>query len=342
MGASSSRVGIGAAADILGVSTSTVRELANRGILTFTTTPGGHRRFDPVRLRAEWDAYTDARATPSTEWTQTHRLAGLEEDKVWRSLRTWLDDRLDPLPDSARTILAYAVTETVNNAIDHSRGSEVTISCELDDRNIRVTVQDDGVGVFETIREGFALPSVLDSLVELTKGKRTTAPSRHAGEGLFFTSKAVDLFDLSANGLRFIVDNRIDDIATGSSHATGTVVRLALDADTARRLADVFAAYTDEDLAFVRTTPVVRLTPAEGEFISRSEAKRFAAGLEKFTEVTLDFTGLGLIGQGFADELFRVWHREHPEVTLHVSGASPAVAMMIGRVDPSFLDGRNG
>ena len=113
MGASSSRVGIGAAADILGVSTSTVRELANRGILTFTTTPGGHRRFDPVRLRAEWDAYTDARATPSAEWTQTHRLAGLEEDKVWRSLRTWLDDRLDPLPDSARTILAYAVTETV-------------------------------------------------------------------------------------------------------------------------------------------------------------------------------------------------------------------------------------
>lgn len=79
------------------------------------------------------------------------------------------------------------------------------------------------------------------------------------------------------------------------------------------------------------TSPRISLVSRAGDFISRSEAKRFAAGLEKFERVVLDFEGLDLIGQGFAGELFRVWQREHPDVTLEVSGASRGVQLMIDR-----------
>jgi hypothetical protein len=48
-------------------------------------------------------------------------------------------------------------------------------------------------------------------------------------------------------------------------------------------------------------------------FISRSEATRLLHGLEKFREVVLDFKGVELVGQGFADEVFRVWSRAHPD-----------------------------
>ena len=37
----------------------------------------------------------------------------------------------------------------------------------------------------------------------------------------------------------------------------------------------------------------------------------FAVGLERFREVVLDFAGVDAIGQGFADEVFRVWARAH-------------------------------
>jgi len=65
--------------------------------------------------------------------------------------------------------------------------------------------------------------------------------------------------------------------------------------------------------------------------LSRNEARRLAAGLEQFSRVVLDFTGVEMIGQGFADELFRVWHQEHPMVLLLVHGTNPAVEMMISR-----------
>jgi len=76
----------------------------------------------------------------------------------------------------------------------------------------------------------------------------------------------------------------------------------------------------------------VRLVSLDGEFVSRSEAKRFAAGLERFDRVVLDFTGVPLVGQGLVDELFRVWQREHPGIRLEVVGADRGVELMIRRV----------
>lgn len=41
------------------------------------------------------------------------------------------------------------------------------------------------------------------ALFELAKGKLTTDPSKHTGEGVFFTSRMFDSFEISANGLQF-------------------------------------------------------------------------------------------------------------------------------------------
>lgn len=68
--------------------------------------------------------------------------------------------------------------------------------------------------------------------------------------------------------------------------------------------------------------------------ISRSEAKRLVAGLSRFAEVVLDFTGVEEIGQGFADEVFRVWARAHPKVRLKPVNMSEAVEFMVRRATP--------
>lgn len=66
-------------------------------------------------------------------------------------------------------------------------------------------------------------------------------------------------------------------------------------------------------------------------FVSRSEAKRLVRGLERFREVVLDFEGVRLVGQGFADEVFRVWSSAHPEVRLVPVGMNEPVAFMVER-----------
>ncbi len=110
----------------------------------------------------------------------------------------------------------------------------------------------------------------------------------------------------------------------------GTEVRVEVDTGTDCDLAQVFAEYT-EDLEFSRTRTVIRFFTIGTEFVSRSQAKRLVNGLEKFREVVLDFKGVGLVGQGFADEVFRVWSREHPEVKLIPTDMNDAVAFMVER-----------
>jgi anti-sigma regulatory factor (Ser/Thr protein kinase) len=277
-------------------------------------------------------------AGPSTRYSRTAsytkrwRIGEATEDEVWAELQREVECLAD-LTDAARSILNYAVTELVNNAIDHSSGAWFEISVRCSERVITIEIADDGVGAFAHLRDRLGLPDTFAAIQQLSKGKETTAPDRHTGEGIFFTSKAVDRFELESSGLRWVVDNRRNDQAVGDSpRQTGTLVRLELDRDTQRRLADVFARFTSDDsLEFDTTRPIVRLFETGGTFVSRSEAKRLATRLERFDNVIVDFEGVNEVGQGFVDELFRVWQREHPDVTLTPVNMRPAVEQMVRR-----------
>ncbi len=62
-------------------------------------------------------------------------------------------------------------------------------------------------------------------------------------------------------------------------------------------------------------------------------------GLEKFSVVTLDFAGVQGVGQGFADEVFRVWARAHPETELQPINMIAPVEMMVRRASHSGATG---
>lgn len=101
-------------------------------------------------------------------------------------------------------------------------------------------------------------------------------------------------------------------------------------------LTDIFRAWTDpETLAFERTQTTVRLASFGVQLLSRSEARRVTTGLERFRHVTVDFTGVDLVGQGFCDEVFRVFPAGHPGVVLHPTGMNESVAFMVRRAGGS-------
>ena len=318
-------VSTGALAADLGVSPSWVRALTESGVLSASRTPGGHRRYP---LNSSREAFARYRAEADTRFERTYPREGLEEHVVWQDMLTTLDLERD---SAALTILRYSVTEMVNNAIDHSGGSSVVVTATTSRGRIDVTVRDDGVGAFEHLARGLGLSVVHEAVAELSKGRRTTAPERHSGEGIFFTSKALDIFSLEANGIGWTTDNIRGDMAMGSSNVTvGTSVRLSLERLTTRRLVDVFRAFTDDD-DFIRTNPVVLLFNYGVDFVSRSEAKRLLAGLDPFKEITVDFTGVVSVGQAFVDEVFRVWPSEHPGTSIEPVGMNPEVAFMVRR-----------
>ena len=258
-------------------------------------------------------------------------IDGLEEDRVWDEM-SGPSSVMATIPNRPRAILQYVLTELVNNAIDHSGATEVDISVTRQGSVVELEVVDRGVGVFHHIRDKLDLETELEALQELSKGKTTTMPERHSGEGIFFSSKASSRFEIASGELRWVVDNRRSDMAVGALDPPmeGTEVQFEIDTDSDRDLNQVFAEYT-EDFEFSKTRTVVRLFAIGTEFVSRSQAKRLVHGLEKFREVVLDFKGVDIVGQGFADEVFRVWAKDHPEVNLIPSAMNDAVAFMVER-----------
>jgi anti-sigma regulatory factor (Ser/Thr protein kinase) len=324
-------VSIGTIAAELGLSPSYIRLLTEQGVFKAHRTAGGHRRYDLAAARQAWATRSLERGGPPPRPTVEHhyRLGGLEEDRVHRELSGALDLAGH---EPARDIVAYAFTEMLNNAIDHSGGATAIVRLWRQPARVDVEIIDDGDGVFAHLLTGLGLPDLFASVQELSKGKRTTAPDRHSGEGIFFTSKAVDLFALAANGLVWTVDNLRRDEAIGASPVqVGTTVRLSLDPGTDRDLSALFRQFSDEDHAFSRTRPVVRLFEIGVSFVSRSEAKRLLAGLERFKEVEVDFTGIEAVGQGFVDELLRVWPASHPETRIVPSHMTEEVEYMVSR-----------
>lgn len=260
-------------------------------------------------------------------WTTERPLAGLEEHELWREAAETLG-----LPTSSAThIMEYAFKEMVNNAIEHSSGIRLRTRWWVRDRLLAFEVQDDGVGALAHLRDGLGLPDALSAIQELSKGKRTTDPERHTGQGIFFTSKAVDEFSLSANGWRWVVDNDIGDqtVEEVPSHS-GTIVACSIDPATERDLGDVFSEFT-RDLAFDVSRPSVKLLTYGTRLVSRSEAKLLLEGLERFREVEIDFAGVDSVGQGFIDQVFRVWASEHPETRLMPVNMNDAVRFMVER-----------
>jgi anti-sigma regulatory factor (Ser/Thr protein kinase) len=261
------------------------------------------------------------------------RLAGLEEHRVWEQLAADIA-RIRPLAADEARSLQYAVTEVVNNAIDHSRGRAVEVAVAFEPSGATVvTVRDDGVGVFRRVCEDFGFASAYEAIVQLEKGKLTSDPARHSGEGLFFSSKAVARFRLESQAAAWIVDNLVGDSALGPSPVRrGTQVVLTTLHGRTPRLEEVFRAHTDADtLRFTRTRTTIKLGTLGSALVSRSEAKRVTARLAEFTHVVLDFSGVDVVGQGFWDEIFRVFARAHPEVVLEPVGMHDAIGFMVAR-----------
>jgi anti-sigma regulatory factor (Ser/Thr protein kinase) len=261
------------------------------------------------------------------------RLKNLDEHRVWDEVSSQMA-RIRPLESDAARSLAYATSEILNNAVDHSRGRTVEVAVTFEKGGTTVTtVQDDGVGVFRRVCQDFGYATPQDAIVQLEKGKLTSDPTRHSGEGLFFSSKAVTRFRLESQGIAWIVDNEVRDSGIAPSEVQrGTRVRLETTPGHVPRLEDLFASYTDpETLQFSRTRATIKLASLGKVLVSRSEAKRLVARLTAFRHATLDFSGVDVVGQGFCDEVFRVFALAHPEVTLEPVGMNDTVAFMVAR-----------
>jgi anti-sigma regulatory factor (Ser/Thr protein kinase) len=270
---------------------------------------------------------------PLSEWIRTYQITPeLAEDQVWRND---IREVLGQLPDNVLDIWQYGFTEMFNNAIDHSAGSEIVVRIRKTAADTEMFLIDNGVGIFKKIQAALKLLDERHAILELAKGKLTTDPRNHTGEGIFFTSRMFDSFYIMSGGVFFTHDfgEQEDWVLEVERLGSGTTVWMKLHNHTARTTKKVFDQFSGgDDYGFNKTVVPVDLARYGNEnLISRSQAKRLLARVELFKIVVFDFSGVETIGQAFADEIFRVFAQQHPEIQLLVTKANSEVKRMISR-----------
>lgn len=269
-------------------------------------------------------------------FTQSYQAKNLEEHAVLEKIEKDFP-MVTFLPENIKSIFDFAFSEMLNNAIEHSKTNRIFISLTKEKDSLSFTISDAGVGVFRNIMNTKKLNNEDDAIGELLKGKATTVPRSHSGEGIFFTSRVVDLFVLESFGKQLYVNTPSSDIKIESikKGKRGTSVSCTISLSTHRHLSDVFKKYTNlteaSDYGFDKTEIRVKLYSKGGVYISRSQARRILSGLEKFSIVVFDFENVSIVGQAFADEIFRVFTNAHPKIRLETVHMNDAVIFMVKR-----------
>ncbi len=273
------------------------------------------------------------RLHPLVEWQKSYLLTDtLAEDVVWRQD---VIASLGQIPENVLDIWHYGFTEMLNNAIDHSDGTALTIQLKKTATNTELALYDDGIGIFKKIRSELDLLDERHAILELAKGKLTTDPDNHTGEGIFFTSRMFDDFEILSGGTYFShkFGEKEDWILERDKFSSGTAVWMKLNNHTSRTTKKIFDKFTsDDDFGFTKTVVPVRLAQyGDDKLVSRSQAKRLLARVDRFRTVLFDFQGVDTIGIAFADEVFRVFALKHPEIELIPIKTNSAVRRVIHR-----------
>lgn len=270
---------------------------------------------------------------PLSEWRRAYKITPeLAEDLIWANE---VRAAIDLLPENVLNIWHYGFTEMCNNAIDHSGGTEISVHIKKTAANTEMVLLDNGIGIFKKIQTELNLLDERHAILELSKGKLTTDPKRHTGEGIFFTSRMFDSFDILSGGVFFSHEfgKPEDWILERDKFDSGTMVWMKIHNHTSRTTKKIFGQYSSgDDYGFNKTVVPVKLAQyGNDRLISRSQAKRLLARIELFKTVIFNFTGIDSIGQAFADEIFRVFANHHPEVELLTAHANSEVRRMIER-----------
>lgn len=271
---------------------------------------------------------------PTQKKTFAYSNQDLDESRIFQADILPL---IRDLPQNVVNMWAYAFTEMMNNAIEHSEASAIVVTVSRDPLQTNILIGDNGVGIFQKIHDYLLTTAKTDLPLSecvnlLFTGKFTTNKEAHSGEGIFFTSHIMDSFFVFSDKLVFTRNNFSDMCFNFDDMDTGTTVAMQLANHSHKTSEEVFNRFTTPDEGFISTSvPIAHMFP-EGFPVSRSEARRLGSMFLRFENVTLDFSGVSSIGQAFTHELFVVWQRKNQKIKLTYVGANENVSNMINRV----------
>ncbi|MGH8670465.1 MAG: ATP-binding protein [Burkholderiales bacterium] len=262
----------------------------------------------------------------------------------------WID-AIQPLlsgfNDNVVALYHYALNQVLNNVARHSAADEVKVEIDSTANRLRITVSDNGVGIFEKIRDDLGLPDVRNAVMELA-GRRPA----NMKSGLFVTSRMFDEFVIQSQRLLF---SRLsgDDwqlVETGAEHP-GTLLAMVIHPRSPQTVDEILtqcsraksvngvvraqvavknAVISQQGVQYEHSRAGGKLSRSAGEILeSAQDAEQLLSSFACFNEIFLDFSEVQDISPEFAAEIFREFRGRNPQINLLWGHANPEVEQAI-------------
>ncbi len=252
---------------------------------------------------------------------------------VWR---TDILPLLHPLSPSVVELWQYCFEENFNNSVRHSGGKMLKVQIVQRKDRTTITISDDGIGIFQHIKEKLKLENDDNAALQLASSKCPTDPEGNGEANIFRTSRMTNQFTISSKrvALTYRHDMEWDwTLDKPDEDISGTSICMVIDNTTAKtknRILDECTAAMEANHVVATTCIPVRLVDYSTEsFFSRSQARRVLTRIARFKIAILDFLGVKEIGPAFADQVFRVFSSKHPDITLLYTNANKQVETSI-------------
>ena len=146
-----------------------------------------------------------------------------------------------------------------------------------------------------------------------------------------------DIFVISSGKYSFTTSG-IDVMFESERDVLGTEVYMEIARRSDGTTEGVFSQFTSDSdkYGFTKTIVPVKLARYGNEnLISRSQAKRLMSRLDRFKTVVLDFDKVTTIGRAFADEIFRVYSKSHPNTKILTIHDSKEIRRLVDEIQNS-------
>jgi len=223
------------------------------------------------------------------------------------------DLKINKIPDDAKEILNLCIYEIISNAKEHSECKNIKVIIKRNIFNTEIIISDDGIGIFKNIQNNMIdEKSERSILFQIIKGGFTTKPIKHSGIGLFTCMHLLDELYITSGTTSFSINK-----TKISKEIKGTSIKMSINNYTHKVSSKILNNFIDKWKVIKTVIPVIQLQNIHDEkLISRSQAKYLMSRLSMVKTVILDFKLIMMIGNSFADEIFRVFHSNNKYVSL--------------------------
>lgn len=218
----------------------------------------------------------------------------------------FIKPQIQILKNNLYDIFQFSICALLTNIQDYSNARTVYFKLFISHKKVHFIISDNGIGIFEDIKNKQNLYNERLAALELAKGSISSEPQNRSGEEVKLICNLFDTITIDSSGQSLSFNKKNEKwLINDSLQSKGTRIHLTIDTFRKRTCKEVFERYFSSENSKVRIPVNLADISQQNIVNSKSYVSYVLRNINNYNKVEFDFSQVNLIGPTFANELVR-------------------------------------